>query len=193
MRSAKVKLASAKYNIGKARMSRNEESYHKQSASLKRYWINKQRNGWYQQLSKFQQEDIRNKLSQLAKNQPPHTPSRTGSIKAYGLQFDSQVELFFYEELLNRNIYAERPALYNGWLVDFAVPSISRYVEIKSWYTVLKLQGVKEVMSKLDENVLMLEEQDAYNSKDVPDIWSYLDEKSQEFKRKIVELSHESF
>lgn len=189
-KSQKLKTAYQGYNPVIARSALTKESYAKQSASMVIRWKSRKHLGWFDALAHETQESIRNKLRAVNLHNASKPSIQTGSITKYGLRFDSKVELYVYEEFKKRNIYLERSVPYNGWLVDFRIPLLQRYLEVKSWYTVLSLQGVDDVRSKMDESIYLIEENDAYKIQQVPDndIWSYLESKSYQFKERIVAI-----
>jgi hypothetical protein len=190
-RSAKVKLASVRFDTAKAREARTEMSFSKQKETLRKTLSSRRQHperGWFENLDEQKRLLIRSKLQEMAKQRVSHPVKETGGIRRYGLRFDSKVELHLYEEFLRREIYAERPAPYRGWLVDFHIPSVNRFVEVKSWYTATTLQGLDTVISRLDDQVLIVEEKDAYRVNGVTDIWGFMEEKSSRFKKELLEL-----
>lgn len=190
-KSEKLKKAYKGYDPVIARASRTKESFEKQSKAMKLRWKSKNHVGWFQNLPDDSKTFLKQKFSELAqRNVNKYHTFKTGSIQKYGLRFDSKVELFVYENFKDRNIFLERNVSHNGWLVDFNIPSIGKFLELKSWYTVLNLQGLNDVKSKLDDSIFLLEEDDAYYLKNVSteNIWKYIDEKSSYFKNQLVAL-----
>jgi hypothetical protein len=178
------------YDTSKARAARTADTFAKQAVSMR--IRNRGPNiGWFGNSDLEFQEKLRAFAASRSEpmNKPPVKPA--GKIFKHGKWFDSQVELFFYEDMLRRGIFVERPYHFAGWIVDFNVPSFNQLVEIKSWYTA-KRQGVQEVVSRFSPEILFVEENDAYGVEKVGDVLSYLQECSDRFKFQLAQLASDS-
>jgi len=116
-------------------------------------------------------------------------PVHKGRIFKYNEVFDSQPELFFYEQMMDKSVSCVRSVPHNGWIVDFHIPDMKEYVEIKSWYTVMELQGVNVTAHRMNSSVLFIEQEDVYGMKEVGNEWlDYLHDRSDAFKEKVFNL-----
>lgn len=190
-RSRKVKSKSHSFDPQKARAAILPEHRLKQADSIRDTLTQRHRGPGKNWLQRLYNDSERARILKLmgSRRTVSVLPSETGSIEYDNLRFDSYPELKIYKEFRNRGLEIVRSVPYNGWVVDFEVPLWEKLLEVKSWYTVLELQGIDKIVERLDDNVLMLEEKDIKGISKVVDIRDYVHTKSESFQHELIQLS----
>jgi hypothetical protein len=181
------------FDTAKARAARTDETFEKQRMSqLHNHRVIRPGppEGWFTSKPVDIQAKIRYQMGKGRLNTAKTI--KTGTIFKHGERFDAKVEVFIYEELRRRGFAVQRSCPVDDWVVDFNLPELPIMLEVKSWYTADELQGFDVVVSRFRDDILFVEEDDAYKLAKRPDTIPYLMECSERFKAQLLQYATDS-